>query len=619
MSALASVFDPAGRDHRDPVMRMLEAASHRAPGGSRVWVGERVALGRRGRSDDASPPLVHPTTQHAIVFDGRIDNTDELSAALGLGPHVHDDELVLAAYERWGESAPARLLGDFAFAVWDASARQLFCARDVFGQRPLFYAAARGIVAIGSEPQQLLAHPLVPARINEGVVAEHLAGMPVSVGETVWSDVARLPPAHTLIASDGGVRVSRYWQFDPDADLACSSEGEYVEAFTDVFRTAVRCRVRGASRGVGVFLSGGLDSSAVAAAAERLHREEMSPEVRAYSLTYPGRPCDESPYIDAVVDRWSLPSMRLRAAAPPRARIEEEVARYRDLPAYPNGSSLDPLRASAAADLDVVLTGYGGDEWFTGSPLSAADLIREGRVVAAARQMWDDGTRRGGGRARGVLLRQVAAPLVPETLKPLARAIAGAAPPAVDWIAPAFAARVGLHERLRRSARSPYRTAVQREVDAITSSALQVIGDELEERAAAFAGIEQRQPFTDRRVAAFGFALPDAQRRRGDETKVILRRAFAADLPEIVRGRRDKAEFSDIFVDAIEQLGGRRFFEQLRTADAGWVDPAAALAHHDRLRALYRDRDGAYIAIAGALWAIAAVELWFRHTQGASS
>ena len=160
---------------------------------------------------------------------------------------------------------------------------------------------------------------------------------------------------------------------------------------------------------------------------------------------------------------------------------------------------------------------------------------------------------------------------------------------------------------------------VQQEVDAITSSALQVVGDELEERAAAFAGLEQRQPFTDRRVAEFGFALPDTERRRNGETKAVVRRALAGDLPEIVRCRRDKAEFSHIFVEAIEQLGGRRFFEHLHTADAGWVDPAVALAHYDRLTALYRDRDGAYIASAGSLWAIAAVELWFRHTRGAAS
>ena len=102
-----------------------------------------------------------------------------------------------------------------------------------------------------------------------------------------------------------------------------------------------------------------------------------------------------------------------------------------------------------------------------------------------------------------------------------------------------------------------------------------------------------------------------------------LKRSFSgitADLTlQTVRVRRDKAEFSPIFVDAIGQLGGRRFFEQLHTADAGWVDGAIAVAQHDRLTALYSDRDGAYIPIAGSLWAIAAVELWFRHTRGATS
>src|SRR5437764_297698 len=89
----------------------------------------------------------------------------------------------------------------------DAGDQRLFCARDVFGQRPLFYACAAQIVAIGSEPRQLLAHPVIPETINEGLVAEHLAGMPATIDETVWRSVKRLPPAHALIVSSGGTRV----------------------------------------------------------------------------------------------------------------------------------------------------------------------------------------------------------------------------------------------------------------------------------------------------------------------------------------------------------------------------------------------------------------------------
>jgi asparagine synthase (glutamine-hydrolysing) len=146
-----------------------------------------------------------------------------------------------------------------------------------------------------------------------------------------------------------------------------------------------------------------------------------------------------------------------------------------------------------------------------------------------------------------------------------------------------------------------------------------VIGDELEDRAAAFTGIDQRHPFNDRRVAEFGFALPASQRWAGDETKAVIRRALENDLPDAVLRRRDKAEFSSTFVQSLERLGGRRTFEDLRTARAGWVDAAAAAAQYDRLVNLYRQGNAAYISLTGPVWAVAAVELWLRQIEGVIS
>jgi asparagine synthase (glutamine-hydrolysing) len=619
MSAIAAVLGADARDHLDHVAAMLDAAAHRAPGMARTWHTGPVVLGARPRRQSDFPSLVHSHGGHAIAFDGRLDNRDDLIATLGSPAGVSDAAIVLAAYERWRDEAPARLLGDFAFAIWDADARRLFCARDAFGQRPLFYAHGGTTVAVASEPQQVLSHPDIPQTINEGTVAEHLAAAPVTIDETTRLSVKRLPPAHVLLASSAGTRVYRYWDFDPDARVEHACAEAYAEQFAHLFKVAVKCRVRDAARGVGVFLSGGVDSSAIAAVAARLHRSGDAAAVHAFSLTFSNESCDETQYIDAVVRHWEMTSTRLAAAAPTRRDIEAEVARYRDLPAFPNGLSLDPLRLRAAADVDVVLTGYGGDDWFSGSrPSQIADLVCEGRVLAAAGQWWADRTL-SGVRSRATLARAVIAPLIPRAIKPVARAIAGAPAPAFEWIRPAFAARAGLRDRLRRRERRAFRSHVQQEMYAVASSAVQVIGDELEDRAAAFAGIEQRHPFNDRRVAEFGFALPESERWANGETKAVIRRALASDLPDAVLRRRDKAEFSSTFVDTIEQLGGRAFFDDLCTARAGWVDAAAARAQYDQLTDLYSRGDAAYIALTGSVWAIAAVELWLRHVQGVTS
>lgn len=619
MSAIAAVFGADARDHLDRALTMLHAAAHRAPGTPQLWHVGPVVLGSRTRRQSDPESLVRSDSGHAIAFDGRLDNRDDLVTALRIPNTSSDAAVVLAAYERWREDAPASLLGDFAFAIWDADVQRLFCARDVFGQRPLFYARGGNTVAVGSEPQQVLIHPDIPQTINEGIVAEHLAAAPATIDETPWLSVKRLPPAHVLLVSSAGTRVWRYWDFNPEAPIEHARAEEYAEEFAHVFEAAVRCRVRGATRGVGIFLSGGVDSSAIAGVAARVHRGGQSAAVHAFSITYPNASCDETRYIDAVVRHAAIPSTRLEAVAPTRRHIEAEIARYRDLPAFPNGSCLDPLRRRAAADVDVVLTGYGGDDWFSGSrPSQIADLVSDGRVRAAAGQWWADSSRPGG-HSRAALARAVIAPLIPRAIKPVARAIAGTPPPAFEWIRPEFAARTALRDRLRRPERAAFRTHVQREMHAITSSAIQAIGDELEDRAAAFAGIEQRQPFNDRRVAEFGFALPDAQRWADGETKIVIRRALEHDLPEEVRRRRDKAEFSSTFVEAVECLGGREFFADLHTARAGWVDAAAARLQYDRLIDLYRRGDAAYISFTGSVWAVAAVELWLRQIEGVMS
>jgi len=602
MSAIAAVFSADGRDHLDAAAAMLDAAAHRGGGAPRTWSAGPVVLGCRPRQRSDLICGVQPNGGHAVVFDGRLDHRDELIAALSFPKDATDAALVVAAYERWRDHAPACLLGDFAFALWDANLQRLFCARDVFGQRPLFYGCSGDLVAIGSEPQQVLRHPAIPHAINEGVVAEHLAGRPATVDETVWRSVKRLPPAHVLVVSSAGTRAYRYWEFDPGTSVEHASAEGYAEQFAHLFEAAVKCRVRDAGRGVGVFLSGGVDSAAVAGVAARLHGAGETPAVHGFSITFPNASCDETPYIDAVARHAGIRSTRLDAVAPTRSRVEAEIGRYRDLPAFPHGLILDPLRIRAATDVDVVLTGYGGDEWFSGRrPLQIADLVFSG------------------GRPRAALARALIAPFIPRSIKPVARAIAGPQFPAFDWIRPELIARSGLRDRLRRPDAKTFRTGVQRDIHAITSSAVQVIGDELEDRAGAFAGIEQRQPFNDRRVAEFGFALPDSQRWSGDETKVVVRRALARELPDAVLRRRDKAEFSSTFVETVEALGGRRLFDDLLTARAGWVRGAAAVARYDRLVDLYSRGDAAYIAFTGSVWAVVAVELWLRHIEGATA
>lgn len=615
MTALAAVFDPAGPAHADAVRRMLSAAAHRGSARSIVWSSGPCTLGSGASITGGGPAPVafaESADGSALIFDGRLDNASDLCRDLSLTGEITAATVALSACARWAEASAARLLGDFAFVVYDAPRHRVIAARDALGQRPMFYAACRGFVILASESQQILAHPSFDPRPNEGAIAEFLASRPTTVEETVWQGVMRLPPAHALVVDDRGARPLRYWRFDPTRSLDAASEDEYAEQFVALFEQAIACRTRDRSR-VGVFLSGGLDSSAIAGCAARSKREYGGAAVSTYSLTFPGSPVDETPFIDAVTRLWNLSSVRLASRVPAREAIEQEIDRYADLPAYPNGAILDPLRRRASADVDVVLTGYGGDDWFTGTPLHTADLIRAGRWLTAARQIRADASLPGRGYTATSLVRAAVAPLLSPRARAILRPLAGLRGSRFEWIPQSFARAVALEDRLRgRATETAGASFAQREIDRVASSLPQVLGDELEDRAAAAAGIEQRHPFNDRRLAEFGFALPEAQRSGAGVTKVVIRRALAPVLPPLVRDRRDKAEFSSTLVETLEGIGGREFFVRLRAAEAGWVNGPAVMDIYDEMLALYRAGHQSYIPLADAAWSVAAVELWLN-------
>jgi asparagine synthase (glutamine-hydrolysing) len=556
-----------------------------------------VALAYGDDERRTAQPAYDSRSRTAVIVDGPIDNLTDIAHALGVSTSA-PSEIVLAAYRRWGLDSGAHLIGDFVIVIYDEAERRLVCIRDPMGQRPLFYGIGPRGVVIGSELPQVVRHPAIPVDINEGMIAEYLTNMPVTVSGTVWQSVKRLPPAHSLAIIDREVRVRRFWEFDPDKRVEHASASEYDDEFRELFERTVDCRVRD-SDGVGVLLSGGIDSSAVASMAQSVRTKLAKSPVHALSMAFPGRACDETPYIQTVVDKWLLPRTRTDVVPPSRDALQREADRYLDLPIYPNSLVAGPLREHAAAHgLDVLLTGCGGDEFFAGNPVFPFDLVRAGRVLAGARALvrpyLSDGARR--------------------LLKP----IFGARPVERPWIRPEFAARVGLDERCRTPAVPPFPTDEQRELYSIVNGLPEVLACELEDRLAQALGLVVRHPLFDRRMAEFGMALPSRERWQGREMKVLLRRALREYLPPVVAARNDKAEFSSTYADTIEAIGGRTLFSGLKSHDLGWVDQTVIHDMYDRMIALYSRGDEAYIGLTGPLFVVAALEIWLDRCSPAS-
>src|SRR2546422_5671131 len=286
---------------------MLARLAHRGPDGAGVWSEGTVGLGHRllhttPESLRERLPLASGDGTLVLTADARIDNRAELLGALDRGVEATDAELILAAYERWGERCPEHLLGDFVFVIWDARRAALFCARDHFGVKPFYNHHAPGrLFAFASEIKGLLALAEVPRRLNETRVADYLVPLLEDKVITFYEDILRLPPAHRMTVTREGVRTEQYWALDPEREIRMKSDEEYADAFREIFTEAVRCRLRSAFP-VGSMLSGGLDSSSVVCVARQLLQQNGGNRFHTFSIVFDDVPeCDERRYVEAVL------------------------------------------------------------------------------------------------------------------------------------------------------------------------------------------------------------------------------------------------------------------------------------------------------------------------------
>jgi asparagine synthase (glutamine-hydrolysing) len=588
--------EASGRWHRDPVGLVEE---HRAT--------TRASLGGRHPCVDEREALV-------VSLDGRIDNRSEVVAALGPtreGLRDHSDgELVLRAYQRWGRAAFARLVGDFAVVLWDADRRELVAARDPLGKRPLLYLRDRrpGIDALrwGSEVVAVLADPAIRRRPNPGMVAEHLVGAVTSATETVLDGVLRVPPAHALVAtSDGRTTVERYWSWDRSAAVARSGDGshddEHVARFLEVFTTAVEARLDTAAGPVAAELSGGVDSSCVVATAAPLLAAAGRDPLEVFAITFPGTAADERPYqrdVAALVG-VAVTEVEHRPLGPDHYEAE---TRRTLLPALPPNYAMHRAHLGLAAGRGarVVLSGQGGDEWFTGSPLALADDLRRLRLRGVLRRMADD-------RALWPA-RSPAHQLVRDGLLPLVGRAHRWQPP-LEVLRPEFRAEVALEDRLARPGpRGPVRATA--EVAAQLDDGGIAHGAEMADRSFGSLGLEARSPFDDRRLVELALALPDHLLRRGQATKWVVRVAMEGRVPDSVRYRGDKTSLRHVVEDELEACGGARSLEGLALAEAGWVDePVLRRGYEDVLAGR---REGRGSRFTWASWNSTCTDRWFR-------
>src|SRR5580704_13967224 len=390
MSAIAGLRQPLGtRVDRSDVGRMLDRLTHCGRDGFGIWCDEHVGLGHRMRHTTPESlherlPLYKPATAVAITCDARIDNRRELIQVCGLsGPErdFADSELILAAYERWGECCVEKLLGDFSFAIWDAKKQHLFCARDHLGIKPFFYHHSGEYFAFATEIKALLAFRRIPRNLNESRIAYHLLSFFEDRASTFYDGILRLPPGHSLTARPHSLEVRQYWKAGAPSEIRRSSDAQYAEEFLAIFSEAVHCRLRSVPP-VGSLLSGGLDSSSIACLARnQLQADGRKGSLHTFSALFSNFPeSDERLYIDSVLQGGGfIPHFFAGETVNPLTNLATVLG---DLDEPCNGGDLTLMRmffASAKQEgVRVMLDGLGGDEVISYGTRYLGELLRTG-------------------------------------------------------------------------------------------------------------------------------------------------------------------------------------------------------------------------------------------------
>ena len=374
MSGISGIWNTDGKPVETDLLKSVSAQlAHRGVDGEYLSLEGPVGLScQLMRNAPESAAEVQPWVDKdcTVVFDGRLDDRDELIAQLAdrrFDTTSPAPVLVSAAYQKWGEDFPLRLNGDFAIAIFDKARQQLLLLRDSVGPRPLYYCDAGGTVVFASEIKAILQHPKAPRRPDADALAGYLIGAQgTEKGVTFFEGIHRVVPGHITVLTRNTLVTRKYWDFDPAARVRFRRVEEYAEAFRHQFERAVKRRIR-SSYPAGVFVSGGLDSSAIFCVSEDLRRRQQSPcpaIVGACQSGPAGSPADEIEFVEHV-ERYTGASITRVERSPIRS-LEQALAKIRktevpdiELIAPDNDAMAEVLRGKGAR---TVLTGHWGDQ-----------------------------------------------------------------------------------------------------------------------------------------------------------------------------------------------------------------------------------------------------------------
>lgn len=495
-------------------------------------------------------PIVGGDGQLTLVADVRLDNRDDLIDVLALSraetKMLCDAAVLMKALERWDEGALDRVIGDFAFALWDERRKRLLLARDYLGQRPLHYHRGNGFFAFASMPKGLHALPEVPYAPRTSAMADFLVLLPDTGNETFFEEVERVPAGHSLSINPGGISLRRYWK-PQRKELRLGSAENYAEALREQMDTAVRSRLRGADGAVAAHLSGGLDSSSVTATAARLFAPQKVvafTSVPAVKCSVPaGKFGDEGPLAQATAEMHSnIEHVRVCASRnSPLANLDKYFFVFEQpLLNLCNTTWVDAINVEAnSRGIKVMLNGQMGNFSISHSGLQVLPrLLKGGHLIKLAKLGFS--LTRQGMRWRGVAVAAMG-PFLPFSLRQRLssglRSLTGDLH-SYSSIRPSAVDSLGIYERAQdRGLDLTYRPWSDGFAMRCWGLSRADLGNFNKGTLAGW-NIDYRDPTADRRLVEFCLSVPEEQFLVGGEQRGLARRAFADRLPQAVLAER---------------------------------------------------------------------------------
>ena len=623
MCGIAGIIasDHLAEDDRARALLMRDVLTHRGPDGAGLYADPQALLAHRRLSivdlAGGHQPLSNETGSIWVTYNGEIYNHADVRRELESAGHQYrtrsDTETIVHAYEQWGDACVTRFRGMFAFAIWDAPRRRLLLVRDRLGVKPVYWARVGTRLLFASEIKGILESGLIAAESNDAVLPEVLATRYTSGTETLFKGIYKLLPGHRLIFEQGDIRIEKYWDVPlegPDPELEALGDRAIVMRFRDLLQESVRLRLM-ADVPLGMFLSGGIDSSAVAA----LMAREVDRPIETFSVAFSDRRFSELEYAREVARAVGANSHEIVIDDRDFFSALPRLVWHEDEPlAHPSSVPLHFVSALAREHVKVVLTGEGSDELLAGYGKYPRALLN-----------W---------RAGGIYERMVPAAL----RSTVASAIVPHLPGAVGRYARrSFLAMprrpeamfldnfAGMPLRIQREllagatrdGADPYASSLEyfTRVNGSTLNGL-LYADvktylvELlmkQDQMSMSTSIESRVPFLDHRLVEFAARLPDRLKLSGFTTKRILREAIRGLLPERILTRK-KMGFPVPFAGWMRGPWNGVAHEVLldrRTRERGIINPTAVAA-------LLNDHRIGRRAAGDSIWALLNLELWYR-------